>query len=115
MGVLSVFLLVLFVLVCLLLIFIIAIQDENSEGLGGLFSDASNAAFGSHVGSVVNRTTAILGTAFIVLALVVALLNKSSTSDKLLDQVDNNQIQQTTEWGNGTNANAEPAAPQATN
>ncbi|MDD7201291.1 MAG: preprotein translocase subunit SecG [Sphaerochaetaceae bacterium] len=114
MAVLNVFLLVLFVLVCLLLIFIVAIQDENSEGLGGIFSDASNAAFGSRIGSVVNRTTAILGAAFIVLALVVAMLNKSSSGDKLLDQVDTNQVQQTTEWWNGTASNADAAAPAET-
>lgn len=114
MGVLNVVLLVLFVLVCLLLIFIVAIQDENSEGLGGIFSDASNAAFGSHIGSVVNRTTAILGASFIVLALVVAMLNKSSSSDKLLDQVETNQVQQTIEWWNGTASNADAAAPAET-
>ena len=64
MGVLSVILLVLFVAVCLLLIFIVAIQDENSEGLGGLFGGSSNTAFGSRIGSVVNKATAILGIAF---------------------------------------------------
>lgn len=116
MGVLSVILLVLFVLVCFLLIFIVAIQDENSEGLGGIFSDASNAAFGSHVGSVVNKTTAILGGAFIILALLLAWLNKSPSGDKLLEQVQTDQVQQTTEWWNGNGAaQTETAAPQAAN
>jgi len=106
MGVLSVILLVLFVAVCLLLIFIVAIQDENSEGLGGLFGGSSNTAFGSRIGSVVNKATAILGIAFMVLALIVALLNKTPSQDKLLEQVQTNQVQQTTEWWNQTNGNA---------
>ncbi len=117
MAFLNGFLFVFFVLVCLLLIFIIAIQDQNSQGLGGVFSDASNAAFGSHVGSVVNRATAVLSIAFILLALIVAMVNKSGSSDKLLEQVDANQVQQTTEWWNASASNAEDASqvPAATN
>jgi preprotein translocase subunit SecG len=113
MGVLSIILLVLFVIVCLLLIFIVAIQDENSEGLGGLFGGSSNSAFGSKIGSVVNRTTAILGIAFMVLALVVALLNKNPSQDKLLQQVKTDQVQQTTEWWNQSDAAATTTTPSA--
>ncbi|MFA6845274.1 MAG: preprotein translocase subunit SecG [Sphaerochaetaceae bacterium] len=103
MAVLSVILLVLFIIVCLLLIFIVAIQDENSEGLGGLFGGSSNSAFGSRAGSVVNKTTAILAAIFMILALVVALINKSPSQDKLLDQVKTEQVQQTTNWWNPAN------------
>jgi preprotein translocase subunit SecG len=112
MGVLSVILLVLFIVVCLLLIFIVAIQDEDSQGLGGIFGGTSNSAFGSRVGSVVNKATAILGGAFMVLALVVALLNKAPSQDKLLEQVQTNQVQQTTEWWNqSSDAASQTTAP----
>ncbi|MCH3906797.1 MAG: preprotein translocase subunit SecG [Sphaerochaeta sp.] len=115
MGVLSVILLVLFIIVCLLLIFIVAIQDEDSQGLGGIFGGASTSAFGSRVGSVVNKFTAILGGVFMVLALVVALLNKTPSQDKLLEQVQTNQVQQTTEWWNQSSdaAAASETAPAA--
>ncbi|NLZ76386.1 MAG: preprotein translocase subunit SecG, partial [Spirochaetales bacterium] len=41
MGVLSVIIMILFVIVSLLLIFLVAIQDEQSEGLGGIFGGGS--------------------------------------------------------------------------
>lgn len=115
MGVLSIVLLVLFVIVCLILVFLVAIQDENSEGIGGLFGGSSNSAFGSKIGSVVNKTTAILGISFMVLALLLAFLNKTPSQDKLLEQVKTEQVQQTSEWWNQTSSTTATDAPAATN
>ncbi|MDD3902261.1 MAG: preprotein translocase subunit SecG [Sphaerochaeta sp.] len=98
MGVLSIILLVLFVIVSLLLIFLVAVQDEQSEGLGGIFGGGSNTAFGSHASSVVTKATATLAVAFMVLALVVAFVNKTPSQDKLLDSVKTEQVQQSTDW-----------------
>jgi len=98
MGVLSVILLVLFVIVSLLLIFLVEVQDEQSEGLGGIFGGGSNTAFGSHASSVVTKATATLAVVFMILALVVAFVNKSPSQDKLLDSVKTEQVQQTTDW-----------------
>lgn len=111
MGILSGILMVLFVIVSLLLIFIVAIQDEESNGLGGIFADAGNQAWGSRVGSVVNRTTAVLGGAFIVLALLVAVLNKTPKTSTLLEQVGQDQVQQTSEWWNEAPAAETETAP----
>ncbi len=116
MGVLSVILLVLFVIVSLLLVFLVAIQDEQSEGLGGIFGGGSNTAFGSHAGSVVTKATATLAVLFMVLALIVAFVNKSPSQDKLLDSVKTEQIQQTTEWWKSSDAPADLVeVPAATN
>lgn len=87
MGVLSIILLVLFVIVSLLLVFLIAIQDEKSEGLGGIFGGGSNTAFGSYTSGVVTKATGALAILFLVLALVVAFVNKSPSTDRLLDSV----------------------------
>ncbi|NCC64032.1 MAG: preprotein translocase subunit SecG [Spirochaetia bacterium] len=98
MGVLSIILLVLFVIVSLLLIFLVAVQDEQSEGLGGIFGGGSNTAFGSHTSSVVTKATGMLAVLFLVLALVVAFINKTPSQDALLDSVTTEQVQQTTNW-----------------
>ncbi|MDT4761530.1 preprotein translocase subunit SecG [Sphaerochaeta sp. PS] len=116
MGVLSVILLVLFVIVSLLLIFLVAVQDEQSEGLGGIFGGGSNTAFGSHASSVVTKATATLAVVFMILALVVAFVNKSPSQDKLLDSVTTEQVQQSTDWWVNSEAPATPVqAPAATN
>jgi len=103
MGVLSVIILILFVIVSLLLIFLVAIQDEQSEGLGGIFGGGSQTAFGSQTSSVVTKATGVLAVLFLVLALLVAFINKSPSQDRLLDSVTTEQVQQTTEWWDAGN------------
>ncbi|MGE4583182.1 MAG: preprotein translocase subunit SecG [Sphaerochaeta sp.] len=115
MGVLSIILLVLFVIVSLLLIFLVAVQDEQSEGLGGIFGGGSNTAFGSHASSVVNKATATLAALFLVLALVVAFANKTPSQDTLLNSVTTDQVQQTTDWWKTSETAPASTAPTAAN
>ena len=103
MGVLSVIILILFIIVSLLLIFLVAIQDEQSEGLGGIFGGGSQTAFCSQTSSVVTKATGILAALFLVLALLVAFINKTPSQDRLLDSVTTEQVQQTTEWWDAGN------------
>lgn len=104
MGVLSVIILILFIIVSLLLIFLVAIQDEQSEGLGGIFGGGSQTAFGSQTSSVVTKATGVLAALFLVLALLVAFINKTPSQDRLLDSVTTEQVQQTTtEWWDAGN------------
>ena len=85
MGVLCIILLVLFVLVALAFIFLIAIQDESS-GLSGVFGGSSDSTFGSGSSKFINKVTTILAVAFMVLALLVAFVAKSSnSSSSILD------------------------------
>lgn len=83
MAVLSIILLVLFVIVSLLLIFVVAIQSEDNTGLGGVFGGNSETAFGGRSNRVINKITAYLVAAFIVLAVLVAFVNKSSDTSVL--------------------------------
>jgi len=103
MGVLSVIILILFIIVSLLLIFLVAIQDEQSEGLGGIFGGGSQTAFGSQTSNVITKATGVLAVLFLVLALIVAFINKTPSQDRLLDSVTTEQVQQTTEWWNADN------------
>ncbi len=98
MGILSIILLVLFVIVSLLLIFLVAVQDENSVGLGGIFGGNSESAFGGRSSRFITRATAWLAVVFMVLALVVAFVNKSSAGDDLLTKVETVQTESGTNW-----------------
>ena len=100
MGVLSIILLILLVIASLLLVFIVAIQTESGTGLGGIFGGGSDSTFGSQTGKVLNTVTAILGTAFLVLAIVLAVINKSPADNSLLDVVNVEQVQGQNEWWN---------------
>jgi preprotein translocase subunit SecG len=99
MGVLGIILLVLFCIVSLLLIFLVAIQDEKSAGLGGIFGGSSTSVLGSNTSSFLTKATTVLAVLFMVLAIVVAFINKSSESD-IMAAVEASQTEaaQTTTW-----------------
>ena len=80
MGILTVILLIIFVIACLLLILMVLIQDEQGEGLGGLFGGGSSTPFGSRSGNVLTRFTSIFAAVFLVVSLVLAWVNR--TPDK---------------------------------
>jgi len=82
MGVFGIVLLVLFSIVCALLIFMVVIQDQEGEGLGGLFSGAGNAAFGSRSSNVIVRFTYVLGALFFIIAFTLAVMQPKSSNDK---------------------------------
>lgn len=96
MGVFGIVLLVLFAIVCLLLIVMVVIQDQEGEGLGGLFSGAGNTAFGSRSSNVVVRFTYILGGLFFVIAFSLAILSRSSVGD--VEKAVRSQDGQSNEW-----------------
>lgn len=98
MGIITVILLVLFSIVCALLIFMVVIQDQEGEGLGGLFANAGNAAFGSRSSNIIVRFTYVLGGLFFVIAFGLAVLNKSNTDN--LDKALKAKESQSTEWWN---------------
>lgn len=77
MGILEGILLVLFVLIAVLLILMVLIQDDQGDGLSGMFGGGSSTAFGSRAGNVLTRTTSILGTLFMILAFVLAFMFKT--------------------------------------
>ena len=79
MNVVRTILLVAFVIVCILGILLVLVQNEDNNGMGGVFGGAQSAAFGSHSASVLTKTTAVLVVLFFVLAFGLALVNKDST------------------------------------
>jgi preprotein translocase subunit SecG len=77
MTIISTVLLVFFVIVAILLILLVLIQNEEGDGLGGIFAGSSSSAFGSRSGNVLTRATTVLGSLFLILSLGLALLNRT--------------------------------------
>lgn len=74
-GFSQVVVLTLFVIASLILILVVLLQEGKGGGIAGAFGGAGAEAFGVKAGTV-NRFTAYLGTAFLVLALVHASVTK---------------------------------------
>jgi len=77
MGILGIVLLVIFGLSAVLLIVIVLMQDEQGEGLGGLFGGGSATTFGSRSGNVLTKFTGILGAIFLVCSFGLAWFNRT--------------------------------------
>ena len=77
MAFLGIVLIIFFVIVAILLILLVLAQNEEGDGLGGIFAGGSNSAFGSRTGNVLTRATTILGALFLVISIGLALMNRS--------------------------------------
>lgn len=96
MGVIGIILLVAFIIICVLLVCIVLLQNEEGEGLGGLFGGGGSQAFGSRSANVLTKTTYVLVVLFFLSSFGLAYLNKTPAA-KLLDTT----IQETEAAGSG--------------
>lgn len=99
MTILGIIMTVLFSIISLFLILIIMIQDDQGEGLGGIFGGGSQSTFGSSSGNVLTRFTSILGALFIVLAFGLAWVNRTQSEENLIKAARQESAQQeSAEW-----------------
>lgn len=112
MGILGIFLLVVFVIACLLLVLMVIIQDSDSDSLGGVFAGGSGSAFGSRSTNVVIRFTYVLGALFFVCAFSLALINKSSVGNVEKAAQGQSKEATSTEWWNAKPQSSAPDSLQ---
>ncbi len=73
----SLFLYIIFTLLCVILGGIILLQEGKGGGMGAAFGGVGGEAFGHGAGGI-NRFTTIVAVLFMVVALVIALVDKPS-------------------------------------
>jgi preprotein translocase subunit SecG len=100
MGLISIILLVMFVIVSLLMMLVVLIQDDQGEGIAGMFGGAGTTPLGSRSGNVLTRFTSILGALFLFGAFALAWLNRTTESSNLEARARAEQLRQSqsTEW-----------------
>lgn len=111
-GLIGILLLIIFVITAILLIILVLMQDEQGEGLGGLFGGGSATPFGSRSGNVLTRATSILGAIFMVCSLGLLWVNVSSNKGDLESVARQSVVEEAdTEWWN-TPVDAEEASSE---
>ncbi len=100
MGLISIILLVMFVIVSLLMMLVVLIQDDQGEGIAGMFGGAGTTPMGSRSGNVLTRFTSILGALFLFGAFALGWLNRTPESSNLEARARAEQLRKTqaTEW-----------------
>ncbi len=78
MTALSIVLLAVFAISAILLLAIVLVQDEQGEGLGGIFGGGGmSGQIGNRKGNFLTRTTTVLGILFLLSSLGLAWVNRS--------------------------------------
>lgn len=98
MGILEIILLIIFIIGSLLLIAIVLLQDEQGEGLGGLFGGGSSTAFGSRSGNVLTKFTSILGAIFLVCSFGLAWVSRTIDKGDVIGTARRTSAQEAEEW-----------------
>ena len=78
-----VFLSILFVLICILLIFMVVITPSNEGGMAAAFGGmGSDSFFGTKAHQHISKFTVFLAVSFLILAVVINRLNASRAAEK---------------------------------
>ena len=86
MAIIGVVLLVIMAISAVLLVLVVLVQDDQGEGIGGIFGGGSNTAFGSRSGNVLTRLTAVLAAIFLITVFGTAWVNRSPTAGNVLSK-----------------------------
>ncbi len=86
MAIIGIVLLVIMAISAVLLVLVVLVQDDQGEGIGGIFGGGSNTAFGSRSGNVLTRLTAVLAAIFLVAIFGLAWVNRSPTAGNVLSK-----------------------------
>ena len=100
MAIIGTLILVIFVVSAILLIIIVMMQDEQGDGLGGIFGGGSGAAFGSRSGNILTKTTSIIGAIFILSSFGSAWINRTPAAGDVLGVAREQSVDNTSEWWN---------------
>jgi len=84
MGLIGIVLLVILVISAVLLVLVVLVQDEQGEGIGGIFGGGSSTAFGSRSGNVLTKFTAVLATVFLVCCFGMAWISRTPTAGNVI-------------------------------
>ncbi|MBN1834810.1 MAG: preprotein translocase subunit SecG [Spirochaetales bacterium] len=95
MGIVSIILLVVFVIAALIMILVILLQDDQGEGVAGMFGGGATTPVGSRSGNVLTRFTSIVGAIFIVGAFALAWLNRTPESSDILERARLERLRET--------------------
>jgi len=116
MGFMGILLLVFLIVSAVLLILVVMIQDEQGEGIGGLFTGGSSTPFGSRSGNILTKFTTTLAVIFLVCTFGLAWVSRNPEIGNVVGKAraETLQTSQKTDWWVPSAENAGASTESAT-
>jgi preprotein translocase subunit SecG len=83
MAIVSGFLLVTFIISAIMLVVIVLMQDEQGEGLGGIFGGGGAAPVGNRSGNILTKATTVIATIFLISVVGYAYVNRTPETSNI--------------------------------
>ncbi|ACH94317.1 preprotein translocase SecG subunit [Borrelia recurrentis A1] len=98
-----------FVIISFMIILLVLFQDEQGDGIGGVFGGGSSSIFGARSSSVAIKITAFFITLFFVFVIALSFINTKRVDSDLLRNVKVDE-KSSTFWNDDENKNNEDDA-----
>jgi preprotein translocase subunit SecG len=116
MGLIGIILIIVLVISAALLVLVVLVQDDQGEGIGGIFGGGSNTAFGSRSGNVLTRVTSVLAAIFLVCCFGVAWVSRTPSGADVISKARQQALNQSADqtWYAPTSSTPAAGATGAT-
>ncbi|WPM06233.1 preprotein translocase subunit SecG [Borreliella sinica] len=94
---------IIFVIVSIFIILLILIQDEQGDGIGGVFGGGSSSIFGAKSSSVAVKITGFFIACFFIFVVLLSFMNTRRADNSLLDNIKKENENNSTFWDNENN------------
>ncbi|AJA89904.1 preprotein translocase subunit SecG [Borreliella chilensis] len=97
------FIFIIFVIVSIFIILLVLIQDEQGDGIGGVFGGGSSSIFGAKSSSVAVKITGFFIALFFIFVVSLSFMNTRRADNSFLDGIKAEDKNSSTFWDNESN------------
>ncbi|EEC20875.1 putative protein-export membrane protein SecG [Borreliella afzelii ACA-1] len=94
---------VIFVIVSIFIILLVLIQDEQGDGIGGVFGGGSSSIFGAKSSSVAVKITGFFIAFFFIFVVLLSFMNTRRVDNSFLKDIKTENKNSSTFWDNENN------------
>lgn len=94
---------VIFVIVSIFIILLVLIQDEQGDGIGGVFGGGSSSIFGAKSSSVAVKITGFFIAFFFIFVVLLSFMNTRRADNSFLKDIKTENKNSSTFWDNENN------------
>ncbi|QMU98867.1 preprotein translocase subunit SecG [Borrelia sp. A-FGy1] len=80
-----------FIIISFMIILLVLFQDEQGDGIGGMFGGGSSSIFGAKSSNIAIRITGLFIALFFIFVVMLSFINTKRVDDSLLKEIKTNE------------------------